>query len=70
MLDYENGEHAKSTRERVLQTLLTNQRCTINEIADAVEINPISVRHHITKLQADGMVDSEEERHGVGQFTF
>ena len=67
MLDYENGEHAKSTRERVLQTLLTNQRCTINEIADAVEINPISVRHHITKLQADGMVDSEEERHGVGR---
>lgn len=67
MFDYENGEHAKSTRERVLQTLLTNQRCTINEIADAVEINPISVRHHITKLQADGMVDSEEERHGVGR---
>ena len=63
-----NGnEHPKSTRERVLQTLLTRQNCTINEIAEAVEINPISVRHHITKLQADGLVDSAEQRHGVGR---
>jgi predicted ArsR family transcriptional regulator len=42
----------KTTRERVLQTLLTQERCTINELAEAVEINPISVRHHITKLEA------------------
>jgi DeoR family transcriptional regulator, suf operon transcriptional repressor len=67
MFDYESSENAKSTRERVMQTLLTHQHCTINEIADAVEINPISVRHHITKLQADGLVSSAEERHGVGR---
>lgn len=57
----------KSTRERVLQTLLKNHRCTINTLADAVNINPISVRHHITKLEAEGLVGSEEERHGVGR---
>ncbi|GAB4499101.1 MAG: HTH domain-containing protein [Anaerolineales bacterium] len=57
----------QTTRERVLQTLHQAQRCTINELADAVEINPISVRHHITKLQLDGLVDSAEERHGVGR---
>jgi DeoR family transcriptional regulator, suf operon transcriptional repressor len=67
MLDHHHGEKGKSTRERVLETLLTHLSCTINEIADAVEINPISVRHHITKLQADGLVDSAEERHGVGR---
>ena len=57
----------KSTRERVLQTLQKKYRCTINELAEAVDINPISVRHHISKLQADGLVGSEEERHGVGR---
>jgi predicted ArsR family transcriptional regulator len=57
----------KNTRERVLQTLLKNHRCTINELAEAVNINPISVRHHIAKLQADGLVAAEEERHGVGR---
>jgi predicted ArsR family transcriptional regulator len=60
-------ETTKSTRERVLQTLLNQHRCTINELAEAVEINPISVRHHIAKLQAEGLVASEEERHGVGR---
>jgi predicted ArsR family transcriptional regulator len=50
-----------------LHTLLTRQRCTINELAEAVDINPISVRHHISKLEAEGLVVSEEERHGVGR---
>lgn len=56
-----------STRDKVLQTILRQHRCTINDLAEAVEINPISVRHHIAKLQADGLVASEEERHGVGR---
>ena len=58
---------ATSTRQKVLHTLLKNHRCTIIELAEAVDINPISVRHHISKLQADGMVASEEEKHGVGR---
>jgi len=64
---YEQIEQLKNTRERVLQTLLTRDECTINELAKAVDINPISVRHHITRLQADGLVDAYEERHGVGR---
>ena len=56
-----------TTRDLVLKTLLTRQRCTINELAEAVGINPISVRHHVTKLEASGLVMSEEERHGVGR---
>jgi DeoR family suf operon transcriptional repressor len=57
----------KSTREKVLQTLITNPQCTIVDIAKSVGINAISVRHHITSLQADGLVYAEEERHGVGR---
>lgn len=56
-----------NTRDLVLQNLLNRHRCTINDLADAVEINPISVRHHITRLENDGLVESEEERHGVGR---
>lgn len=57
----------KSTRERVLYTLLKQHRCTIKDLALSVDINPISVRHHIAKLEADGLVTSEDERHGVGR---
>jgi predicted ArsR family transcriptional regulator len=57
----------KSTRDRILQTLLRTPRSSINELAEAVGINPISVRHHLTNLQMDGLVDAQEERHGVGR---
>lgn len=57
----------KSTKDRILQTLLRKPRITINEIAEAVGINPISVRHHLTNLQVEGLVKAEEERHGVGR---
>ncbi len=56
-----------STRETILKTILKRQRVTINELAEVVGINPISVRHHIIKLEAGGMVSSDDERHGVGR---
>lgn len=58
---------SKTTRDRVMHTLLSRERCTINDLAALVEINPISVRHHIARLEAEGLVSSEEERHGVGR---
>jgi predicted ArsR family transcriptional regulator len=47
--------------------MLVRERCTINDLAKAVDINPISVRHHIAKLEAEALVSSDEERHGVGR---
>jgi DeoR family transcriptional regulator, suf operon transcriptional repressor len=57
----------KSTRDRILQTLLDAPRSTINDLADAVGINAISVRHHLTSLEAENLITTEEERHGVGR---
>lgn len=56
-----------STREKILKTLLTFPKSTINELAEAVGINGISVRHHLKALEAEDLVSSEEERHGVGR---
>jgi predicted ArsR family transcriptional regulator len=57
----------KSTRDKILQTLLQKPRSTIVTLAEAVGINPISVRHHLTNLQMEGLVKGQEERHGVGR---
>jgi DeoR family transcriptional regulator, suf operon transcriptional repressor len=57
----------KSTRERILTALLGHPQATISDLAEAVGINAISVRHHLTSLQAEAMVNAEEERHGVGR---
>jgi predicted ArsR family transcriptional regulator len=56
-----------ATRNKILQTLLKKPKSTINEMAEAVGINPISVRHHLTNLQMEGLVEAQEERHGVGR---
>jgi len=57
----------KSTRDRILKTLLTHPNATISDLADAVNINTISVRHHLTNLLADGLIVASEIRHGVGR---
>ena len=57
----------KSTRDRVLQTLAKKPGATINDLAEAVDINPISVRHHLSSLQVEGLVQAQEEKHGVGR---
>ncbi len=57
----------KTTREKVLHTLLSRPRSTVTELAEEVGINAISVRHHISSLLAEGLISSEEQRHGVGR---
>ena len=60
----------RSTKERILNTLLNKHNVTIGELADVVGINGISVRHHLINLQAEGLITAEEERHGVGRPRF
>ena len=57
----------KSTKDRILQTLLRKPKISIIELAEAVGINAISVRHHLTNLTAEGLISADEERHGVGR---
>ncbi|MCD4674188.1 MAG: winged helix-turn-helix transcriptional regulator [Anaerolineaceae bacterium] len=57
----------KSTKERIVEHLLKFPRSSINDLAEAIGINAISVRHHLTNLKSDGIIEAEEERHGVGR---
>ncbi len=57
----------QNTREKIFNTLLKKPGSTINELAEVVGINPISVRHHLNSLQANGLIEAQEERHGVGR---
>lgn len=58
---------ASGTRETILRSLRTQEQCTVKELAEIVGISPVSVRHHLTHLQAEGLVQVEEVRHGVGR---
>jgi predicted ArsR family transcriptional regulator len=55
------------TREIISKTLRTKGKCSIKDLAEAAAISPVSVRHHMSILQADGLVNVEESRQGVGR---
>lgn len=57
----------KTTREKILKTLLIYPGSSIKDLADSVGINGISIRHHLASLEAEALVSSSEERHGVGR---
>lgn len=55
------------TKEKIILELRNRGQLTVSEISDAVRITPIAVRHHLSSLQAEGMIEVREERHGVGR---
>ena len=55
------------TKERIFQALRLQGQMTVSDLAKSVQITPIAIRHHLTSLLAEGMVEVREERHGVGR---
>ena len=57
----------RGTRQAVLETLKEHGRASVSDLAAAVGVKTVTVRHHLHTLQADGLVGVEEERQGVGR---
>ena len=57
----------RSNREKILENLGVTRQATIQKLADQLEINPITVRHHLLRMQEEGLVTSTEQRAGVGR---
>lgn len=58
---------SRTTREIILRTLRSKADCTVKDLAEAADVSPVSVRHHLANLQAENLVQVEEVRHGVGR---
>jgi DeoR family suf operon transcriptional repressor len=58
---------ATATRDIILRTLRTEGKCSVKDLAEAASVSPVSVRHHLASLQAQGLIAVEEMRHGVGR---
>src|SRR5687768_7427767 len=56
-----------STREQILHAVKSRGQVTTAELAAALSISHVSVRHHLATLLADGLIRSAEVRHGVGR---
>ena len=56
-----------STRDTILANLRRKGQCSVLELAEVTAVSPISVRHHLAVLQAEGFVTAVPERRGVGR---
>lgn len=56
-----------TTRDQILRAIKTKGQASIAELAEMFAISVVSVRHHLSALQGDGLVQSAEVRHGVGR---
>lgn len=55
------------TRQAVLEAIKTQRRATVTSLAEALGLTPISIRHHLTSLQGEGLIAVEIERKSVGR---
>ena len=60
----------KTTKDNIVDQLLLLQNATISQLSELLGISEISVRHHLISLEAEGIITSTEERHGVGRPRF
>lgn len=60
-----------NTKNRILNTLLIKQEASVSELAEKLNVNGISIRHHLKNFEKEGWVTSREERVGsVGRPKF
>lgn len=61
------GNHKESTRDIILRTIRQRHQATVNELAEAADVSPVTVRHHLNALQADSLLELESVRRKIGR---
>ena len=62
-----NNNNKNSTRDTILHTIKSSQQANVEALATAAQVSPVTVRHHLNALQADGLIQSESIRRKVGR---
>lgn len=61
------SKEKKSTRDVILHTIKMSHRANVEELAGAADVSPVTVRHHLNTLQADGLIEAASVRRKVGR---
>jgi predicted ArsR family transcriptional regulator len=57
----------KSTREVILHAIKLSPQAKIEDLAVTADISPVTVRHHLNSLQAEGLLEVASVRRKVGR---
>ncbi len=61
------GNRKQTTRDLILEELKATHQATVDELAVAADVSPVTVRHHLNSLQAEGLLVSRSVRRKVGR---
>jgi len=56
-----------STREIILEAIKQANEATVEDLAQAADVSPVTVRHHLNSLQAEGLLKTRSVRRKVGR---
>jgi DeoR family transcriptional regulator, suf operon transcriptional repressor len=56
-----------STREIILDSIKRSHEATVDALAEIADVSPVTVRHHLNSLQAEGLLESRSVRRKVGR---
>ncbi|MFQ5399900.1 MAG: helix-turn-helix transcriptional regulator [Anaerolineae bacterium] len=59
------GKH--NTRETILHALKTTNQAKVEDLAKVANVSPVTVRHHLNAMQADGLIEVSSVRRKVGR---
>ena len=57
----------QSTRDTILHALKSSAQAKVEELAEIAEVSPVTVRHHLNALQAEGLIEVNSVRRKVGR---
>jgi DeoR family transcriptional regulator, suf operon transcriptional repressor len=66
-VDKELTKKKQSTREIVLHGIKSSPQSTVEELAVVANVSPVTVRHHLNALQAEGVIETSSIRRKVGR---
>ncbi len=62
-----SNNQRKSTRDIILESIKASRQAKVEELAEAANVSPVTVRHHLNSLQAEGLIESSSVRRKVGR---
>lgn len=67
MVKYGTDNGKLSTREVILEAIKQSNEATVESLATAADVSPVTVRHHLNSLQAVGLLETRSVRRKVGR---
>ncbi len=66
-MDVETSGKKRTTREVILHSIKSSPHATVENLAEVADVSPVTVRHHLHALQADGVIETASVRRKVGR---